>query len=130
MSNIFEAKTVQTSVVRYLFEAIKEIISDGNIILDKTGLKISTMDSSQTLLVYLKLSNEKFEYYKCDERLIIGVNMLNLFKIIKTVTHNDTLTLYIEESDINKLCIRISNEEKNDSTTFKLKLMDLICMEM
>lgn len=125
MPNIFEAKTVQTSVIRYLFEALKEIITDGNIILDNTGIKISTMDSSQTLLVYLKLNNDKFEYYHCSSRMIIGVNMLNLFKIIKTVTHNDTLTMYIEENDINKLCIRITNEEKNDTTTYKLKLMDI-----
>jgi len=51
--------------------------------------------------------------------------MLNLFKLIKTMTNNDTLTLYIERNDINRLGIKIENGEKNSITNFKLNLMDL-----
>ena len=50
---------------------------------------------------------------------------MNFFKLIKTMTNNDTLTLYIERADENKLGIRIENGEKNSITTYKLNLMDL-----
>ena len=51
--------------------------------------------------------------------------MINLFKLIKTMTNNDTLTLYIDEEDSNKLGIRIENSDKNSITNYKLNLMDL-----
>lgn len=125
MGYIMELKTVQTNTIKTLIEALKEILTDANIELDENGLKIVAMDPSQTVLVHLKLNADKFEYFHCPKRLIIGVSMLNLFKLIKTMTHNDTLTLFIEESDINRLGIRINNDDKNLATTYKLNLMDL-----
>lgn len=125
MPNIVEIHTVQTNVIKILIEALKEIITDANIEIDKTGIRISTIDSSQTLLVYLKLESDKFERYFCQSRTIIGVSLLNLYKLVKTITQNDTLTFFIDSNDINKLGIRIHNDEKNHTTTYRLKLMDL-----
>ena len=51
--------------------------------------------------------------------------MLCLFKLLKTMNNNDTLTLYIEANDSNRLGIKIENGEKNSITTYKLNLMDL-----
>ena len=53
---IFELKTVQSSAVRILVEALKEILTDANIELDTQGIKIMTMDPTHTVLVHLKLS--------------------------------------------------------------------------
>ena len=60
---ILELKTVQSSAIRVLIEALKEILTDVNIIFDSTGMKIMAMDSAHTVLVYLKLEHDKFEYY-------------------------------------------------------------------
>lgn len=122
---LFELQTVQSSAVRILIEALKEILTDGNIEIDESGLKIMTMDPSHTVLVHLKLEHNKFEKYYCAGPLTIGVSMLCLFKLIKTMNNNDTLSLYIETSDPNRLGIRIENGEKNSRTTYKLNLMDL-----
>ena len=58
---LFELQTVQSSAVRILIEALKEILTDGNIEIDETGLKIMTMDPSHTVLVHLKLEHNRFE---------------------------------------------------------------------
>lgn len=136
MPNVFELKTVQTSVFKTLIEALKEILTDANIEFhpgesgadddNKRGsIKIIAMDPTQTVLVHLKLEGKYFEYYNCSRRTIIGISMLNFYKLIKTMTNNDTLTLFLTESDPNKLCIRIENSDKNSVTNFKLNLMDL-----
>ena len=39
--------------------------------------------------------------------------MTYLFKLIKTINNNDILTLFLEDTDINKLGIKIENAEKN-----------------
>ena len=60
---IFQLKTVQSSAIRVLIEALKEILTDANIEISNSGLKISTMDPSHTVLVHLKLESCKFENY-------------------------------------------------------------------
>tara|TARA_A100001015_G_scaffold319463_1_gene442408 strand:- start:2054 stop:2869 length:816 start_codon:yes stop_codon:yes gene_type:complete len=122
---LFELKTVQSSAMRILVEALKEILTDGNIEIDESGIKIMTMDPSHTVLVHLKLDASKFEKYYCKSKQTIGVSMLCLFKLIKTMNNNDTLSLYVESNDPNRLGIEIENGEKNSRTKYKLNLMDL-----
>lgn len=122
---ILEIKTVQSAAFRVLTEALKEILTDANFEFDEHGMKIMAMDSSHTVLVHLKLNAENFEYYHCKNKRILGINMLNLFKLIKTMGNNDALTLYLEEGNESKLGIKIENSEKNTITKYMLNLMDL-----
>lgn len=122
---ILELKTVQSSIFRILVEALKEILPDTNIEFGSKGIRIITMDSSHTVLVHLRLDGSQFEQYVCPEKMVVGVNMQNLFRLIKTMGNNETLMLYIERSDPSRLGIRIENGEKNTITNFKLNLLDL-----
>lgn len=122
---ILEVKTVQSSAFRILIEAKKEILTDANLQFDESGIKVVAMDASHTVLVHLKLEAKNFEFYYCPNKTILGVNMMNFFKLIKTMNNNDTLTLYLEKEDTNHLGIKIENGEKNTLTTYKLNLMDL-----
>jgi proliferating cell nuclear antigen len=125
MTNLIEIKTVQSAAFRVLIEALKEILTDANFEFDESGIKIIAMDSSHTVLVHLKLSSENFEHFACKKKRVLGVNMLNMFKLIKTMGNNDSLTLFLEEDNESVLCIRIENSEKNSITNYKLNLMDL-----
>ena len=98
-------KTVQSSAFRVLVEALKDILQDVNIHLDQTGIKVITMDVSQTVLVHLKLEAKHFEYYFCEKDTVIGINLGNLFKLIKSMSNNDTLTLSISKSSSTIACI-------------------------
>jgi len=118
-------KTVQSGAFRILIEALKEILTDTNIIFDETGMKLIATDSSKIVLIHMKLNAENFEHYKCSKKTTIGVNMNNMFKLIKTMGNNDILTLYVENEDPNRLGIKINNEDKNSQTTFKLNLLDI-----
>lgn len=122
---LIEIKTVQTPVFRTLSEALKEILTDVNLIFEESGLKIIAMDASHTVLVHLKLEAENFEQYYCEHKQIVGLSMINLFKLLKTMGNNDTLTIYLEKSDINRLGIKIENGEKNSVTNYKLNILDL-----
>jgi proliferating cell nuclear antigen len=120
-----EVKTVQASAIKVLVEALKELLTDTVIDFDENGIKIIAMDTTHTVLVHLKLDASKFEYYTCSKKVSIGVNMMNLHKLIKTINSNDILTLFVEQNDINHLGIKIENGDKNTKTTYKLDLLDL-----
>jgi proliferating cell nuclear antigen len=123
--NCLELRTVQAAAFKVLVEALKELLTDTCVEFDETGMKVVATDTSHVVLVHLKLEASKFELYHCDGRVSIGVNMLNMHKLIRTVNNNDTLTLFIDSDDVNHLCIRIENSEKSSRTTYRLNLLDL-----
>ena len=122
---LLELKTVQSGAFKTLMEALKEILLEANMEFDESGVRVMAMDNSHTVLVYVKLGAENFEYYNCTKKLVLGINMTNMYKLIKTMNNNDTLTLFLEEENENVLGIKIENAEKDSITKYKLNLMDL-----
>jgi proliferating cell nuclear antigen len=125
MPYCLEVRTLQAVAFKILVEALKELLTETCIEFDETGMKIVSTDTTRVVLVHLKLEAKQFEDYRCDGRISIGVNMLNLHKLIKTINNNDTLTLFMDADNKNYLGIRIENPEKNSRTTYKLNLLDL-----
>ena len=122
--NLFEIKTVQSGAFRTLIEALKEILTEANLEFDPQGIKVMAVDETHTVLVYLRLHSDRFENYFCPVKHVLGVNMIYLFKLIKTMGNNDSLTLYLPASNPNKLGIRMENSEKSTVTNYYLKLFD------
>ena len=78
-------KTEQAGAFRILIEALKEILTEGNFIFDETGVKLMAMDSTHSILIHMKLDHENFEFFHCPKKMLVGVNMLNFFKLIKAL---------------------------------------------
>ena len=121
---MFEIRTVQSAAFRTLIEALKEILTEANLEFDSTGIKVIDVDETHTVLTYLRLDADRFEYFYCNAKYILGINMIYLFKLIKTMGNNDSLTLYLPEANPNKLGIRMENSEKSTVTNYFLKLFD------
>ena len=120
-----EFHTVQSNALRTLIEVLKDVLNDINIVFDSTGIKIMTMDGSHVALIHMKLDADKFESYKCENRINVGLCVGSLFKLMKTVGNCDTVAMFIKESCPNELGVKIDNADKNSSTTFMLKLLDI-----
>jgi len=120
-NNFIYLKTVQSIAFKILIEALKEILTDINLEFDETGICVRSVDSSKTVLVSLKLESDKFEKYYCEGKRVIGINTLNLFRLIKTMNNNDTLTLYVSKDNISQLGIF----KKNSYTRYNLNLIDV-----
>ena len=117
-------KTVQGAVMRTIFEVLRDVIFDSNLILSPTGLKIAAMDSAKCSLVYLKLHADAFEEYHCTSEVRIGLNMASIYKLIKSAGSHDTVTLFIENESSHELGIIVEKPEKS-RTVFHLKLLDV-----
>jgi len=125
MGNLFEFKTVQSHSLKTLFEVLKDILTDVNIIFDENGIKIMAMDGNHVALIHLKLEADNFESYYCKRKTMIGVSMISFFKLMKTISNSDIITMFMEEENTDVLNINIQNSEKNTKTNFSLKLLDL-----
>jgi proliferating cell nuclear antigen len=124
MDYLLEIRTVQSSVIKTLVEALKELLTDVVLEVDETGLRVIAMNKACAVLVHLKLDATRFELFRCSRPLNIGINIINLHKLIKTVGNSDTLTLYVEEGE-GHLGIKIDSSEKNSRTVYHLNLLDM-----
>jgi proliferating cell nuclear antigen len=120
-----ELQTVQSVPIKILVEAFKELLSDTIIEFDENGVYIASTDATHVALVHMRLKASQFETFWCPQPMAVGVNMLNMHKLIKTVNNGDRLTLFIEAADRNHMGIKIENTEKNTKSTYKLNLLDM-----
>lgn len=123
-------RSVQGTAIKTLFEVLKEIIHDVNVTFDETGLRVLCMDGSHVSLVHLKLEAANFEKYHCKRKMVVGINMGSVFKLIKSVGSHDVLVFYIRDKNTSELGIRIENSEKNAVTEYKYKLLDIDAHEI
>jgi proliferating cell nuclear antigen len=129
-NNILTIKTVQIAPFRTLMTALKDILLETNITFQPDGIRIINMDKSHTILAHLYLEAQNFEFYECKkEKIIIGVNMFHLFKLINTIDNDDTLTIYIENADyvdgiVSHLALKFENGEIKQCKTQKLRLIE------
>ena len=128
--NVLEIKTIQIAPFRTLMTALKDILLETNITFCKEGIKIINMDKSHTILAHLFLDANKFEHYYCKyPKIVIGVNMFHLFKLINSIDNDDTLTIYIEESEysdgiVDYLGLKFENGDIKQQKNQKLKLIE------
>lgn len=128
--NVLTIKTVQIAPFRTLMTALKDILLETNITFEPDGMRIINMDKSHTILVHLFLAAQNFEFYECKkDKIIIGVNMFHLFKLINTIENEETLTIYIENSDyvdgiVSYLTLKYDNGEIKQCKTQKLRLIE------
>jgi proliferating cell nuclear antigen len=128
--NVLTIKTVQIAPFRTLMTALKDILLETNISFQPDGIRIINMDKSHTILVHLYLEASNFEFYECKkEKIIIGVNMFHLFKLINSIDNDDTLTIYIENADyydgiVSHLALKFENGDIKQCKTQKLKLIE------
>jgi proliferating cell nuclear antigen len=125
-SLVFEIKTIQSNAFKTLVDAIKDILIESNLHFLKTGITLNAAKKpTHEMSIIMNLSKDKFQIYELKEEKVLGVDMVNLHKLIKTMNNDDSLTLYYDKIDPNNLGIRMENEKKNCITDYKLKLLDL-----
>jgi proliferating cell nuclear antigen len=116
-------RTIQAVAIKSVFEVLKDIINDVNLYFDEDGVHIIALDIARTALVHMTLSAENFEEYDCKTRVIAGMNMANTYKLLKSVTNNDTLEMSISNGETLEMVVH--NQTKKAFSKFNLKLLDI-----
>jgi len=117
--------TIQTNVIKVLFESLKELLGDVNMIFTPEGVRICEIDQFETVMVDLFLDKDKLEDYYCPKPIEIGISIPNLYKVLKTMNSSNHLTMYMTKEDLSVLEIVIDSDESVQKSEFTLNLMDL-----
>lgn len=118
-------RTVQASAFRSIFEVLKDVLHDVNIVFSPEGMRILTLDTAKVTLIDLFLKADNFEEYECEDsnNVVAGVNMVNMFKLLKIIGSNDILTMRVDGLD--KISITVENADKKSTTRFTLNILDI-----
>jgi proliferating cell nuclear antigen len=144
MVYILEIKTTQAAAMKIVVDAINSLLTDANFefrpyYIDDDdednmaqkkigGVVLKEINKTGIILVYMRLDADKFDVYKYNyhkPKLTLGVDINNLLKCLKCMSHFDTMTWLVDDEDINKLIIILESAERKEKKTFKLNLIDL-----
>jgi proliferating cell nuclear antigen PCNA len=126
MVNTLYIKSKHTQILKTVFEVLKDILPETTIEFNKkNGIKIASIDPTQTILVYLKLDAKEFDEFMCKEsKFTIGLNMDLFYKLIKSVKKDDTFSISIDEQKSDRLNI-IMETNQGKTKNKQIDLMDL-----
>lgn len=90
------------------------------------GLEIATADDVKNVFIRVNMEYDKFnEFYSKRKKYNFGICLQTLNEALKIVDKDDSLTMYIDESDIQYLVIEINNDNDGVHTMFKISILDL-----
>ena len=99
----FYAQMSQPKEFQYFkqtFEIIKDIVSDGTLIVNNTGMKITKMNTSGEALVYVKFEASGLTFYHCPEQLEIGLDFTSLQKRLRQIPNGDSTAFYVKKNSL------------------------------
>lgn len=121
---IFEFKTIKTTIIRHLFEVVKQATKENNIKINKNGVFITAEDTSDKCITHVKMDADKFESFECKYPVTIGLNIVTLFKALKTCNKKEHIEMYQYEND-DKFCLRFTDPIAKRTRLYKLQIMTL-----
>ena len=126
-NNVLTMQTIQIAPIRNLYSALKDLVPDVTMIIDKDGMKIINFDKNHTTLVACKL---KFEKHECfPDKIVICANSLHLFKLISSTSNDDLFSMYIDKEDyhegsVSHLGLQYDNGKIQQCNNYKLRLFE------
>ena len=113
----FTIKPDKVKGFKNTINAVAVLIDEGVLNVNKEGLNVQAMDSSQIAMVILKMPDNAFESFNFTEDLNVGVNFEELNKIIKRANNEDVIKIEIG----NTLKIKFIGKS---TRTFNLSIID------
>jgi proliferating cell nuclear antigen len=126
-NNVLTMQTIQISPIRNLSSALKDLVPDITMIIDKNQLKIINFDKNHTSLVAVEL---RFEKHICiPDKIVVCANSLHLFKLISNTSNDDLFSMYIDKDDyhdgsVSHLGLQYDNGKIQQCNNYKLRLFE------
>lgn len=111
--------------IRHLFDIMKDVVTDVNMVFDKNGASIRAIDPEKVINVNMVINKPSSYSFIFQKPIYIGVNMQNMYKIIRSVTNVHRIQLEIGYDLPNVLKIVISHPSTGVTSTTSLYSLDI-----
>ncbi len=117
-------QTSQCLQFKSLIECLKELLSEVNMdFIEGKGIRLVSIDPGRVAMIHLVVNNIESFYVK--DTVTAGINVVVLYKMIRSMTSNDFMEWRIYEDEPHRMEIELSNSERRTKTVNSIKLLDL-----
>ena len=118
---LFFGRTIHAHDLKSIIEVTKDISEYADIIVCNDGLKLIAINGSLTSWIRIKM--EFTEYiYNSGQHICIVVS--DTYKMIKSISANDIVNIYMYKNDNCYLFIRVEDEGEGKVTEYSIKLRE------
>ncbi|CEG11902.1 putative DNA polymerase sliding clamp [groundwater metagenome] len=109
---MFTVKTSKVKDLKRAIESVSVLVDEGTLNISSKGIDIKVIDPSQIAMGILNIPKTMFEEYTLegDKDLVVGMNFLELSKLMKRVRSDDAVELKID----NKIGIKFKGKTTRD----------------
>jgi proliferating cell nuclear antigen PCNA len=133
MMKLFHLTTKYVQKIKNLIDSLKEIMIETNIEFSSQFVKISKLNSINSICCLVTLSHEELNRngntYECaypeTKPLVIGINLLHLSKILKTISSDNILEFEVNETNKNVLQIKVETDARLEVSTYSMNLIEV-----
>jgi len=122
--HMFEARFANATLLKRILDAIKDLVQDVNLLCTEDGIELQSMDAAHVALINFTILAEACTVYQCTEALTLGINVVNLTKIVKCAEIDDSVILR-QSKDESKLEITFESKSGSRKHEFELNLMEI-----
>lgn len=116
-------------LLKNIIELFKDAVGSANFKFTPNGITMQAMDSSHISMASFTLSTDVFALYECHHTVDLGIDLANLFKVLKVVTNKDDV-IGLETIQQDRLSVQIKNSKTEKEYVFDLKLIDIDVEEL
>ena len=129
---LFHLRTDNGQLFKRLIESLKEIMIETNMEISQKRIKISRMNSKNSIYCFLELEGDKINngdnFFKCEypeeKPLAVGINLLHLTKILKCIGSDNILHFQIEKTNKNALILKSENMKRLEISKYTVNFIE------
>jgi len=118
---LFKAQTQDVGLLKDSMKTISDLISEGLFQFTEDGIKLIAADPAMVGLVDFTIEEDVFENYELDEETKVGLNLENLYSILRRANSSDTITFELDNEN-SKFHITMEN---SSTRNFSLPILNL-----
>lgn len=124
---MIEISFPEASTLKNIVASLKELVTKITMDIDDKGLHVQAMDAANVALVSAEIDQlEKFDNYRCDKNVTIGLDLEIFDKILKLADSREKLSLELSDDEPAEISIIIEHLKGARTTSrYAMSLLDL-----
>ncbi len=118
---MLRVELTDTGFLKNSLQSISNVITEGVFQFSEDGVDLVAADPAMVAMVDLHIEPDAFDTYDCDGETKVGINIEELYSILRRANASDTVTLALNEEE-SKFSVTMQN---SSTRNFSLALLNL-----